>query len=61
MFGRLDGYVFAILLFISSLLGSIFILFPFVPLAFFAPRLWRYCADRFVGYWLTFPAVSLLA
>ncbi|TKR89341.1 hypothetical protein L596_013462 [Steinernema carpocapsae] len=52
----LQGYLFGFLLFITSFLGSIFILFPFVPLAFFAPRRWRFCADRFVGYWLTFPA-----
>ncbi|CAD5231788.1 unnamed protein product [Bursaphelenchus xylophilus] len=56
MLGRGNGFVLFLLLFVSSLLGSIFFLFPFVPLAFFAPRLWRFVADRFVGYWLTFPA-----
>ncbi|CAI4231528.1 unnamed protein product [Auanema sp. JU1783] len=56
MAGKLNGIVFVFLLFISSLLGSIFILFPFIPLAIYAPKLWRFFADRFVGYWLTFPA-----
>ncbi|KAI6213723.1 Acl-9 [Aphelenchoides besseyi] len=55
-FGRLNGFVFALLLFLSSFLGSIFMLIPFLPLAFFAPRLWRFCADRLIGYWLVFPA-----
>ncbi|KHN87259.1 Lysocardiolipin acyltransferase 1 [Toxocara canis] len=50
------GAMFCVLLFLSSLLGSIFILMPFVPLVYLSPRLWRLCADRFVGYWLTFPA-----
>lgn len=50
------GWLFGFLLFITSLLGSIFILIPFVPLTYIAPRLWRFCGDRFVGYWLTFPA-----
>uniref|UniRef100_F1L750 Lysocardiolipin acyltransferase 1 n=1 Tax=Ascaris suum TaxID=6253 RepID=F1L750_ASCSU len=50
------GTLFCVLLFVSSLLGSIFILMPFAPLVYIAPRLWRFCADRFVGYWLTFPA-----
>lgn len=58
MFGKFNGIIFVILLFITSLLGSIFILFPFVPLAYFSPRTFRFFADRFVGYWLTFPAVS---
>ncbi|GMT10615.1 hypothetical protein PFISCL1PPCAC_1912 [Pristionchus fissidentatus] len=56
MFGKYNGVVFVILLFITSFLGSIFILIPFIPLAWFAPKLWRQCADRMVGYWLTFPA-----
>jgi lysocardiolipin and lysophospholipid acyltransferase len=55
MFGRLNGVVFGILLFVSSLLGSIFLLVPLLPLSFFAPRIYRRIADRLVGYWLTFP------
>lgn len=58
MFHRLQGPIFVFLLFITSLLGAVFIIFPFVPLAYFYPKAWRFCADRFVGYWLTFPAVS---
>lgn len=31
-------------------------LFPFIPVAMFIPRKWRFFADRMLGYWLTFPA-----
>lgn len=54
----IKGILFFLLLFVSSFLGSIFILFPFIPLIYFAPSIWRTSADRFVGFWLTFP-VSL--
>lgn len=57
MFGRLSGSIFFLLLFITSLMGSIFILIPIMPLAYFSPKLWRICADRCVGYWLIFPTV----
>ena len=59
MLGKLNGVVFTALIFVSSLLGSIFLLFPYIPLAKFFPKQWRFLADRFVGLWLTFPAVSL--
>ncbi|VDN00967.1 unnamed protein product [Thelazia callipaeda] len=52
----LRGLLFWLLLFVSSFLGCVFMLFPFVPFVYFAPSLWRICADYFVGYWLTFPA-----
>ncbi|KAI1722765.1 acyltransferase domain-containing protein [Ditylenchus destructor] len=55
MFPKIDGIVFVVLLFFSSLLGSIFLLVPFLPLAYFVPRLFRFCADRLVGFWLIFP------
>lgn len=58
MLGKFTGLLFALLIFISSLLGSIFLLFPYIPLAKFFPKQWRFVADRFVGLWLTFPAVS---
>lgn len=54
---KISGSIFALLMFLTSLFGSIFILMPFFPLIFIHPRLWRICADRLVGYWLTFPAV----
>ncbi|VDL82346.1 unnamed protein product [Nippostrongylus brasiliensis] len=58
MFGRINGVIFVVLLFITSYLGCIFLLFPVVPFLFLAPSLWRKCADSLVGYWLTFPAFS---
>ncbi|WKY12901.1 hypothetical protein Q1695_004038 [Nippostrongylus brasiliensis] len=59
MFGRINGVIFVVLLFITSYLGCIFLLFPVVPFLFLAPSLWRKCADSLVGYWLTFPAALL--
>lgn len=56
MIKRLRGVLFVLLLFFSTLLGAVFILTPFIPLILISPRFWRFCADRFVGYWLTFPA-----
>ncbi|VDK43644.1 unnamed protein product [Anisakis simplex] len=50
------GILYCGLLLVSSLLGSIFILLPFVPFVYLAPKLWRFYADFFVGYWLTLPA-----
>uniref|UniRef100_A0A7E4VIT4 PlsC domain-containing protein n=1 Tax=Panagrellus redivivus TaxID=6233 RepID=A0A7E4VIT4_PANRE len=57
---KYDGAVFVLLIFLSSFLGSIFLLAPLLPLAFFAPRVYRNAADRLVGYWLTFPASLLI-
>ncbi|RCN52961.1 Acyltransferase [Ancylostoma caninum] len=56
MFGRLNGVVFVLLVFLTSFLGSIFMLFPLLPFAYYGTKFWRICADRLVGYWLTFPA-----
>ncbi|KAE9417422.1 hypothetical protein Angca_008543, partial [Angiostrongylus cantonensis] len=50
-----NGVIFALLLFLTSFLGSIFLLFPLLPLAYYGSNLWRKCADRLVGFWLTFP------
>lgn len=49
------GTAMSVALLASSFLGSIFILFPFLPLILVTPKLWRTCADRFVGFWLSFP------
>nr|CDJ83971.1 Phospholipid glycerol acyltransferase domain containing protein [Haemonchus contortus] len=56
MFGRLNGVLFVLLLFLTSFLGSVFMLFPLLPFAYYGTKFWRICADRLVGYWLTFPA-----
>uniref|UniRef100_A0A914WNJ1 Phospholipid/glycerol acyltransferase domain-containing protein n=1 Tax=Plectus sambesii TaxID=2011161 RepID=A0A914WNJ1_9BILA len=53
---RARGGLFAVLLFLTSFLGAIFILVPFFPFIFIRPTIWRHCADKLVGYWLTFPA-----
>ncbi|EGT46978.1 CBN-ACL-8 protein [Caenorhabditis brenneri] len=49
------GVAFIVLVFLSSLLGTVFLLFPFVSVAWLSPKLWRKIADRLVGFWLTFP------
>uniref|UniRef100_A0A0N4ZRD9 PlsC domain-containing protein n=1 Tax=Parastrongyloides trichosuri TaxID=131310 RepID=A0A0N4ZRD9_PARTI len=56
MLRRIKGFVYILLLFISTLYGSIFVLFPFVIFIKIAPNLWRFVADRAVAFWLTFPA-----
>uniref|UniRef100_A0A158Q7P2 PlsC domain-containing protein n=1 Tax=Elaeophora elaphi TaxID=1147741 RepID=A0A158Q7P2_9BILA len=53
---NLTGFFFWLLLFLSSFLGSIFLLFPFIPLVYFSPSLWRIFADCFIGYWLILPS-----
>ncbi|KAM3718033.1 Lysocardiolipin acyltransferase [Dirofilaria immitis] len=52
----LKGLFFWLLLFITSFLGSIFLLFPFIPFIYFAPSIWRIIADYFIGYWLILPS-----
>ncbi|VDK86423.1 unnamed protein product [Litomosoides sigmodontis] len=53
---NLTGLLFWLFLFLSSFLGSIFLLFPLIPLIYFAPPLWRTVADCFIGYWLILPS-----
>ncbi|CAG9531629.1 unnamed protein product [Cercopithifilaria johnstoni] len=53
---NLTGLFFWLLLFLSSFFGSIFLLFPLIPLIYFAPSLWRTFADCFIGYWLFLPS-----
>ncbi|UMM36063.1 hypothetical protein L5515_008391 [Caenorhabditis briggsae] len=55
----LKGVAFIVLVFFSSLLGTVFLLFPLIPLAWIAPKLWRLAADRLVGFWLTFPCALI--
>lgn len=58
--GRVAGAVLGLGLWLSSFLGSIFILFPALPLLWLAPRRWRLYADRAVGCWLSYPVVRSL-
>ncbi|VDO27769.1 unnamed protein product [Onchocerca flexuosa] len=53
---NLKGLFFWLLLFSSTFLGSIFLLFPLTPLMYFAPSTWRKIADCFIGYWLILPS-----
>uniref|UniRef100_A0A0N5AZV1 PlsC domain-containing protein n=1 Tax=Syphacia muris TaxID=451379 RepID=A0A0N5AZV1_9BILA len=56
MIKQLRGILFVILLFGSALLGSVFLITPVLPLIVISPKHWRTCADRLVGYWITFSA-----
>uniref|UniRef100_A0A915K3F2 Phospholipid/glycerol acyltransferase domain-containing protein n=1 Tax=Romanomermis culicivorax TaxID=13658 RepID=A0A915K3F2_ROMCU len=51
MIRRLKGYLFALLLASSSFLGSIFVLYPLMPILLIWPKRWRIILDRVVGFW----------
>ncbi|CEF63402.1 Lysocardiolipin acyltransferase 1 [Strongyloides ratti] len=53
---KLCGIFIAFLLFLSTLFGSIFMLWPFTFLIVIYPSLWRRFADILVGLWFLFPA-----
>ncbi len=55
---RIRGCIFGAFMFLSSLLGSIFILVPIMPTAFISPQLFRHLIDRLVGFWLLIPVVE---
>lgn len=55
---RIKNFLFVLLIFFSSFLGSIFILLPLFPLFFLHHKLWRCWVDRIVGFWELFPVVS---
>uniref|UniRef100_A0AC35UDM3 PlsC domain-containing protein n=1 Tax=Rhabditophanes sp. KR3021 TaxID=114890 RepID=A0AC35UDM3_9BILA len=52
---QVKGVTFVILIFLTSFYGSIFVIFPFIPLIWLSPKVWRVVADRSVGFWLTYP------
>uniref|UniRef100_A0A0K0FWN8 Lysocardiolipin acyltransferase 1 (inferred by orthology to a human protein) n=1 Tax=Strongyloides venezuelensis TaxID=75913 RepID=A0A0K0FWN8_STRVS len=53
---KLLGTCIAFLLLLSTLFGSVFMLFPFVFLIVIYPSLWRRFADILTGLWFLFPA-----
>lgn len=53
------GALFACLCVCSSTLGTIYVLIPFLLLILFRPRIWRLCADRLIGFWMTLPIFLL--
>ncbi|XP_014669496.1 PREDICTED: lysocardiolipin acyltransferase 1-like [Priapulus caudatus] len=53
------GFVFVLLLFLSSFLGTLFIISPLLPLMIFKPKWWRFVIDEVMGSWITY-AVSLM-
>lgn len=51
--------IFVLLLFLSTYLGSIFILLPITPIFYLNHGLWRRWVDKIVGFWELLPVVSL--
>uniref|UniRef100_A0A915LKN5 Phospholipid/glycerol acyltransferase domain-containing protein n=1 Tax=Meloidogyne javanica TaxID=6303 RepID=A0A915LKN5_MELJA len=52
---RFKGLCFTTLIIISSFLGTIYVLIPLTPLAYFNPKLFRLIVDFLIGYWLVLP------
>ncbi|KAF8386067.1 acl-9 [Pristionchus pacificus] len=59
MISRSRGWLLATLLWGSSIMGGIYILFPMVPLLFYSPHSWRRLVDRLVGMWVAMPGAIL--
>lgn len=55
----LGGMYFAIMLFLGSFLGSVFMLGPFLPLLLVNPPWYRWLTDRIIATWLTLPVALL--
>ncbi|CAK5039569.1 unnamed protein product [Meloidogyne enterolobii] len=52
---KFKGLCFTTLIIISSFLGTIYVLIPLTPLAYFNPKLFRLIVDFLIGYWLVLP------
>ncbi|KAL7070783.1 hypothetical protein ACQ4LE_009965 [Meloidogyne hapla] len=53
---RFKGLCFTTLILISSFLGTMYVLIPLTPLAYFNPKLFRRIVDFLIGYWLVLPS-----
>ena len=61
MANLLAGTIFMLILYFSSLFGSIFILGPALPVLWLNPSMFRSYADFALGLWLALPTVSFLS
>ena len=55
----LKGLCYAACIVISSFLGTLYVLMPLTPLAFFRPKLFRQIVDFLIGYWLVLPSTLM--
>ncbi|XP_067881533.1 lysocardiolipin acyltransferase 1-like [Heterodontus francisci] len=55
----LKGTLILLMLFFSSLFGSIFMLAPFLPIMLLSTAWYRWITDRIVAVWLTLPVALL--
>ena len=58
---KLKGFVFLVLLFLSSFLGSLVFGGFTLPLFFLRPAVYRYFYDYMIGLWMWFAAVRFFA
>lgn len=56
---KIKGCIFSLIILLSSIFGSIYLLMPLVPLIFIRPRLFRSIVDYLVGFWLVMPSVII--
>jgi len=56
---RLKGFLFLVLLFLSSFLGSLVFGGFLLPIFFLRPAVYRHLYDYMIGLWLWFAAVRL--
>ena len=54
------GVLFVFTLYITALIGAIFLIGPAMPLLFINGRLFRKCADYVAYAWFILPAVSII-
>ncbi|XP_055357616.1 lysocardiolipin acyltransferase 1-like [Paramacrobiotus metropolitanus] len=53
------GVLFCLLMFLSSALGSVFVLFPTLPLLYVNRRLFRWLGDHIIALWESYPVALL--
>jgi len=58
---KLKGFIFLVLVFVSSLLGSLVFGGFLLPVFFLRPALYRHLYDYMIGLWLWFAAVSFFS
>ncbi|GAU95574.1 hypothetical protein RvY_07172 [Ramazzottius varieornatus] len=57
--GRIRGFMFCILMILSSSLGAVFVLFPTLPLILINRKLWRWLVDHIIAVWESYPIALL--
>jgi len=58
---KFKGFIFLVLVFLSSFLGSLVFGGFLLPIFFFRPAVYRHLYDYMIGLWLWFAAVRLFS